>query len=64
LKEEDTKHIMVECPKYENERNKLIEKIIMILAKLNTRDTNKNEIEKTVPMWFVTEDQIKHLRCI
>jgi hypothetical protein len=31
----------VNCHKYEKERTEITEKIIIILAKLNTRETNK-----------------------
>jgi hypothetical protein len=48
---------MVDYHKYKKERNEITEKIITILVKLNTRETNK-KIEKTIPMWFTKENKI------
>lgn len=52
-KEENTEHIMLECPKYEKKREELREKIIEVLTNGNILGIKKEEVANMIPIWFL-----------
>jgi hypothetical protein len=62
-KEEDTEHIMIECPHYAKDREEIWEKVIEIIRKGNPEVNNKEIMKIVIPRWFMKEER-KEVICV